>query len=319
MRRLACLAGVAAFTLSASGCGGDEPRPLPEGRFVASHGSLTSEVALFGEPIVAKVDVIVDRDRFDPERVRITGNVKPYEREGEVVRTRRDLGRFTQLHFELTFRCLTYDCLPEVAGGPPQSLAGGIPPPVGSQDGGFGERKTIKLGATHVVYDDPGGKTRAVANVDWSPLQSVSRLNYGKTSVVGIGFPFEASVLPLPALSHRVSPGLLAAGLLLGALALLALPAVLVARVLRRVPAEVEAAEPELTSLERALALVEWARDHSIEERREALEALAMELDESDLALAARARRTAWSSTVPTPERMDGLVHDAKETGAAPI
>ena len=316
MNRLVCLVvGLAAL---AAGCGGEEGRPLPEGRSIAAHGALAPEVQLFAEPVVATVDVVVDRDRFDPDRVRITGDLEPYEREGDVVRERRDAGRFTHLRFELTFRCLTYDCIPEVAGGPPQSQ-GGIPPPVGSQAGGFGERKTIRLGPTRVVYDDPGGKTRTLTDVDWQPLQSVSRLNFGDTSVTGIGFPFTASVTPLPALSYRVTPAVLAAGLLLGALALLALPAVLVVRALRRRPAEVGVSGPELTPLERALELVEWSRGRSVDERREALEALATVLDDLDEAgLAERARGRAWPPLVPTSETIDALVHDVKEARGAP-
>jgi len=315
--RLAALA--VALLAFAAGCGGEDTPPLPEGRFVASRGTLTPEVQLFAEPVVAKVDVIVDRERFDPDRVRITGDLKPYEREGDVVRERRDLGRYTHLHFELTFRCLTYDCLPEVGGGPPEPLPGGIPPPVGSQGGGFGERKTIEMGRTRVVYDDQEGTTRTIDAVDWRPLQSVSRLNFGRTDVTGIGFPFEASVTPLPAVSYRVTPGVLATGFLLAALALLALPAVLVARVLRREPEVVEESAPDLTPLERALALVEWARDRSVEERREALEALATELDEERAHESAdRARRLAWAPAAPTPEAMDELIRDVKEAGGAP-
>lgn len=318
MNRLVCLVvGLAAL---AAGCGGDEAaRPLPEGRSIAAHGALAPEVQLFAEPVVATVDVIVDRDRFDPDRVRITGDLEPYEREGDVTRERRDLGRFTHLRFELTFRCLTYDCIPEVAGGPPRAQPGGVPPPVGSQAGGFGERKTIRLGPTLVVYDDPGGKTRTLTDVDWQPLQSISRLNFGDTGVTGIGFPFTASVTPLPALSYRVTPALLAAGLLLGALALLALPAVLVVRALRGGPTEVDVSAPEVTPLERALKLVEWSRRRSVDERREALEALATVLDDLDEAgLAERARGCAWSPVVPTSETIDALVHDVKEARGAP-
>ena len=117
MRALIC--AVAGLALLAAGCGGGgDVAALPEGRFVATSRSITPRVQLFADPVVARVDVIVDRDHFDPELVRVAGNFKPYEREGEVVRTRRDLGRYTHLRYEFTVRCLTYACLPKIGGGP---------------------------------------------------------------------------------------------------------------------------------------------------------------------------------------------------------
>jgi len=312
VRALIC--AVAGLALLAAGCGGGGDAPaLPEGRFIATSQSITPRVQLFADPVVARVDVIVDRDHFDPELVRVAGNFKPYEREGEVVRTRRDLGRYTHLRYEFTVRCLTYACLPKVGGGPPQVQPGGLPAPVGSQGGGFGERKTVKLKAARVLYDDPEGSTRVLRNVAWPAVQAVSRLNFGDTAVTGIGFPFEASVTPLPEASYRVSPALLGAGLLLGALALLALPAILVVRTLRREPPPMVEEEPELTPLERALELVGWARERSEAERRESLEALAVELELESSELTDDARRLAWSSTAPPPAAMGDLVESVRE------
>ncbi len=317
MRRLALIVAV----IVAAGCGGgDDVPPLPAGRFVASNESITPRVQLFAEPVLARVDVIVDRERFDPERIRVAGKFAPYEREGEVIRTRSDDGRFTHLRFDIPLRCLTYACLPEVGGGPPQVLPGGIPPPVESQGGGFGERKSVNLKPARVLYDDPEGKPRTLRNVHWPTVQSVSRLNFGDTGVTGIGFPFEASVSPLPDLSYRIAPRVLGAGLLLGALALLLLPIVLVVRVLRREEPVEEEVHAELSQLETALALVVWARERPVAERREALEALAVELEASDSAeLEARTRRLAWSAPAPSTEAMDELVETVKEADGTAV
>lgn len=315
MKPLAAAAVGLVVALLGAGCGGGEGSPpLPEGRFIAASQSITPDVQLFAEPVIARVDVIVDRDRFDPAFVRVAGKFEPYELDGEIVRTRRDLGGYTHLRYEFTLRCLVYGCLEEVGGGPAEPLAGGIPPPVETQGGGFGERKTVELVPARVVYDDPEGKTRVLRSVFWPPVQSVSRLNFGDTEVTGIGFPFEASVTPLPGVSYRVSPPLLAAGLLLGALALLALPAVLVGRSLRREPPAM-CSESELSALEKALRLVEWARERSDAERREALEALAVELEAGESELAAPARRLAWSRARPSPEAADELVQSVRESG----
>jgi hypothetical protein len=319
MRALAFLATILA-ALAATGCGGDEDAPsLPEGRFLAARQMVTPRVHLFAEPIVARIDVIVDTDRYDPDRLRVVSSFDPYEEQGDPILERRDSGRYTHLTYEYTLRCLVYECLEEVGGGPPQIQPGGLPPPVGAQGGGFGERNTTRFDAARVVYEDPDEGARTIQNVSWPDVQSVSRLDYGDVSsggVSGIGFPFEASVTPLPEASYRTSPNLLGAALIAGALALLALPAALVVRTLRREEEVVVEEEPELPPLERALALVEWARDRSEPERREALESLAVELDEES-PLVRDARRLAWSPSPPLPEAMDELVELVRESHAA--
>ncbi|HSI98410.1 MAG TPA: hypothetical protein VK926_08605, partial [Gaiellaceae bacterium] len=278
MKLLALLAAAAASALAA-GCGaGETTRALPEGRFVAVSRSVEPKVQLFGDPVVARVDAIVDTERYDAERIRLVPDFEPFELEGEPVRRERDLGRYTHVHWEFTLRCLAYECLPEVGGGPPQPdpLTGIVP----TTGGGFGERKTIRLDAARLVYDDPEEGVGLVRPVAWPAVQAVSRLDFSDTQVLGIGFPFAASVTPLPGATYRVPVALLGAGLLLAALLLLVLPAVLVGRALRREPPPVEDGTSELTPLERALLLVEWAYERPEPERREALEALAVELED---------------------------------------
>jgi hypothetical protein len=313
MRALAALA--AGLAVLAAGCGGgDEVQPLPEGKFLAATQSLTPKVALFAEPVRARIDVLVDTERYDPDLLRIVSDFEPYEPEGDPVRTRRDQGRYAHLRFEYTIRCLVYECIQEIGGGPPEVQPGGLPPPVSQQGGGFGERKTVQLKAAGLVYDDPEKGEERIRSISWPVIQSVSRLNLGDTNVTGIGFPFESSVTPLPEATYRISPTVLGAGLLVGSLALLAFPAVLAVRALRKEPPPVEEPEPELVPLERALLLVEWACERGEQERREALEALAEELTEED-ELTAVARSLGWSRSEPTPEAMTGLV--ASVRGAA--
>jgi hypothetical protein len=299
-----------------SACGGaDDPPALPEGRFLAAEQQITPQVALFADPVVARVDLIVDNERYDPERVRVAANFDPYERTAEASRTRKDLGRFTHLRYEYTLRCMVYACLPEVGGGPPQVQPGGLPPPPGAQGGGFGERKTFNFKPARVLYDDPEKGAQEISNISWPAVQSVSRLNLGDTNVTGIGFPFSASVVPLPEASYRVAPAVLGLGLLALALALLALPALLVARALKKEPPPEAEPEPELTPLERALLRVEGARAEPEPARRESLEALALELEHEEhdeSALAPGARKLAWSPSVPSPEAMSLLVESVR-------
>jgi len=310
---------LAAAALLAAGCGGstDVP-PLPEGRFLAVTQSLTPTVQLFGEPVVARADVLVDGERFDPDRVRVAGFFEPFELDGEVLRERRDQGRYTHLRYEFTLRCLVWECLPHTddPGATPVSVAGGVerPPPVG----GVRDRRTHKLRPARVLYDDPQEGTQRVSNVTWPEVVSVSRLNFSDRDVSVLGFPFEASVTPLPEASYRFPPTLVGIGLLVAAVALLALLAGLVVSAFRRKPESVvETEEPELPPLERALLLVEWTRDRDPEERRAALEVLAGELDEAGkVEFADRARKLAWSRAAPSQDAAEELVEAVRESDA---
>lgn len=314
MRRLALVA-LAVGGLTACG-GAEDPPALPEGRFLAAEQQIQPQVALFADPIVARVDLIVDNERYDPERVRIAAKFDPYERTADVTRTRKDLGRFTHLRYEYTLRCLVYACLPEVGGGPPQPQPGGLPPPP-SGNSGFGERKTFNFKAGRVLYDDPKKGVQEIRSLSWPAVQSVSRLNLGDTDVTGIGFPFTASVVPLPEASYRVAPAVLGLGLLAIALALLALPALLVARTLKKEPPPAPEPEPELTPLERALQRVDEARAEPEPDRRESLEALALELEQEESDFASGARRLAWSPSVPSPEAMGLLIESVRGADVA--
>jgi hypothetical protein len=287
---------LAALVLVVAGCagggGGDETAPP---RTVTTNATLTPSTHLFAEPVVARLDVVVDGDTVDPDDVVVETDFEPYE----VLRQRRtveDFGRLTRFRYEFGLRCLLIACIPEVL----QSAAG-------EAETGRGERTTIRLPAATISYDDPEQGEQSLS-ARWPPLESVSRIT--ASEVPSFGFVFKTSVTPLAAPTYRVSPTVLAVSLLLGALALLALPAWLVvgwARS-RRPPPSVE--EVELTPLERALALVEWANERrNGTERREALEVLAVELEAvEDDGLAGRARGLAWSPASPSPEEAAALV-----------
>jgi hypothetical protein len=58
---------VALCVLVLAGCGGSHDEPLlAQGKAASVSGSLTPDVHLFAEPVVARIDVIVDRGRIDP-------------------------------------------------------------------------------------------------------------------------------------------------------------------------------------------------------------------------------------------------------------
>jgi hypothetical protein len=296
--------GALAFVLLAGGCAGEEAAgELPLGRQVTAQGSLTPTVHLFAEPVVARVDVLVDRDHLDPDRLRLQTEFLPYDVKATATE-RTDRGRFTELRYHWLLRCLRIACIPEV-----------LPSAAGEAETGRGERRNFNLPAAQVLYDDPEGETRTLTRATWPELVSVSRIK--QSDVPSFGFVFKTSVTPLSEPDYRVSPTLLGAGLLAGAAALLALPVGLgIGWLRRRRPPPEVVEERELTPLERALALVEWARDRENgAERREALEVLAVELEAVESrVLAESARRLAWSSTSPSPESASVLVETVRET-----
>jgi hypothetical protein len=294
---------VVVASLAVAGCGdGGGDRDGEAARAVSARTSLTPSTHLFAEPVVARLDVVLDADAIDTDEVEVTTDFEPYE----VLRERRtheDFGRLTRLHYEVTLRCLLIACIPEVL----QSAAG-------EAETGRGERATIRLAPARVAFDDPDSGERKVRNAPWPPLESVSRIT--ASDVPSFGFVFKTSVVPLVEPTYRVPPAALAGGLAAAALALLALPATLVGRwARRRRPAPPQEA-PELTPLERALALVEWANERErATERREALEVLAVELDALERGdLAGRARELAWSAGAPSPEGAETLVRSVRES-----
>ena len=314
--RLAAVAAVLA--LAAAGCGGNDSKPLiSASKTAVVRGEMIPSVHLFGEPVVARIDVILNREKVDPDDVRLKTNFEPYEPVGETEEERRDIGDFTLLRYTTALNCLNERCVPRTAAGEATvSQLPGLPPFLPGQQ--RDEKVKFEFPPALLMADaDP--KDRTLGRVVWSPLRSLSRINWDDSSVVGQGFPFVATVAPLPEPDFRIPPTLLGLGLLALALALLALPVWLVRdRRRRRAGPKDDRATP-LSPLERALQLVEWAsRQPSVEERREALEVLAFEIGTKDGRTAERARKHGWSPPTPEPEQMTELVSSIREDSDAP-
>jgi hypothetical protein len=294
---------IAALLLLAAGCGGgEEGSGSAVGRFVTARTSLTPNVHLFAEPVVAGLDVIVDGDELDARRIRVKPDFRPYEIVGTVSRKQEAFDGLTRIRYRFTLRCLLIECIPPVL----QSAAG-------PAESGRGDRCTYRFKPADVLYETPDAKPRLLRQARWPTLESVSRIN--ASSIPRFGFAFRWTVVPLPKSTYRASPTLLGAALLGGSLLLLALPAGLgVAWLRRRRPPPPEP-EPELPPLERALRLVEWARERTNGvDRRKALETLAVELDASGRPqLAEDARTLAWSAASPSPVAADALVSSVRE------
>jgi hypothetical protein len=288
--------------LAVAGCGFGAAEPkLPVGRAVLATPTLDQSVHLFGDTVVARLDVLVDAQRLDPDRVELVPRFRPYERVGRVDVERSVHGDITELRYTIRLRCLGPPCVPSR-----------LPSAAGPQEPGRGERRAFNFPSSLLVYEE-GERERLLRIVRFPPVESVSRLNESQFS--STQFPFRSGYVPLPGVTWTVHPTLLALLLAAAALALLA-PAVLLGRrrLRGRRAAVVVETEPELPPLERALLLVEWTRDRADgEDRRRALELLAKELDVESSPLADDARRLAWSPRSPTPDAATDVVRRVRE------
>ena len=109
MTRLALLA--AAVALLAGGCGGDAERlSLPPGQSFAAKVDLTPTTSAFGDPLKATVHILLDRDRIDPDSIKVLARFRPYTERTRIERV--DSGNLTALTYTYTLHCLTLACVP---------------------------------------------------------------------------------------------------------------------------------------------------------------------------------------------------------------
>jgi hypothetical protein len=266
----------------AAGCGGGEEDvdlALPEGQHFAVARSLTPQAISFGDTLTAELRILLDRRYVDPARVRLLNRFQPY-RERTTVR-RVDDGNLTALTYTIRLDCLTRYC-----------LTSGFP-------SGFALTRVL-------TGSEPARE------VTWPQFTVATRLRSERQVVEGTGEeddwpPAWRAAVALPEPDYRIRPGPLAWGAGLAGALLLAGSGAAGILLLRRGRL---LREREVSALERALALLRAARTD--EERRAALEALALAL-EDDSTLARPARRLAWSRPSPTAADAADLAALAKE------
>jgi hypothetical protein len=253
---------------------------------IAARSSVSGRSLLFGEQLIARLELLVDREILDPDRVTVDAEFDPFSPSGKPFESRTDYDRFTSMRFEYPIECLTTACVPETV---------------------------TKL------YDLPSVTVRhervPVEIVEWPRLTINSRVGEptveanNPTAQPGFDLPWRANLRVQPA-TYRVDPTLLTA--LFAGVALLLLVATLYFaqrafpgaplgfRRLRRV---------KLTPLERALVVLERAHEQGIErEQRLALDQLAHELRTGgQQELAGTARELAWEQSVPDSDRTSTL------------
>ena len=247
--------------------------------------TLLPGTALFGDPVIAQVTVVVDSGVVDPGSVRVVPGFAPFVESAPPVVSRTTVGSDVTYRYRYSIQCVSDGCLP--AGG----------------------SRVVKLPGALVKAQAGARPLSAVAS--WPPATISTRLSESDVHATTPRFRHSAS---LPAPLYAVSPGTLALSLtVVGALLALAaaviLGAELVAQLRRR-----RARAAFRTPLESALDFVrDAARRRDADDRRKALELLAETLEtEGNPSLAGTAWQAAWAEQPPSPERALEVVEDVE-------
>ena len=236
---------------------------------------LTPEQHLFGDSVRARVELIVDTGRVDPDSVEIGANFEPYRELRPVELTRSEDGTITKLRYDYVLGCLVSRCLPRGTG-------------------------RVELGGVAVNYLRRGESEPSAATVEWVPIRAAGRIDPNELEQAAL----RSDLRDLPSASYRVSPRTVELVALVLAVLFAVGAAILILRLLPldRLATGLGARFVDKRSpLEQALELVrESAASGSPEEERRALERLAVELRRTrNPALAGDASRLAWSQPVP--------------------
>lgn len=278
---------------------------LGEGVPLKAYATVTPTVHLFGDTVTASVAVVADTHTIDPTRLRVRTVFRPYIPVTEPTVSRLQVGRFAQVTWTWTLRCLTAPCVPK-------------------------ERfHTFRFSPVHVDYVTPSGKRKYGLVANWPKVEVLSQVSPGVIAFLAktrhLNWRFH--ITPVASPTYRISATWLY-WLVLGAgIAVLLAAAVLVSRwyrVLRPRQEAVAGATETGSTLERALAVLEWAHARGDETlQRKALErvageivveAPAVEVDE----LSRTARELAWSSRTPEDDEVESFSERARETGKQP-
>jgi hypothetical protein len=253
---------------------------------IAVTATLAPAQHLFGDPLRARVEAIVDAERVNPDTVKVRVNFAPYRPLRPPIRTEETAGPITRLRFDYSLACLTYRCLPR------------------------GQRDFDLRGASleYRLREADGVQTEEIV---WPPLEATGRISDTRLFEARLRSNYRELGPP----TYRIAPrtveiAALVLAVLFGAGALVLL--------LRQLPLGRIAERLGLRTvdtrsrLERALARVHATAERPDEGRR-ALERLAHELRRArSPELAHAASRLAWSREFPADGRLTVLSTDVE-------
>jgi hypothetical protein len=276
---------------------------LGEGVPLKAYASVRPTVHLFGDELTAKVAVVADTKWVDPSRLRVTADFTPYEPTRAPKVLSIHVGRFSQVTWTWTLRCITSPCVPRL---PPSDRF-----------------HIFHFHPAQIAYMALDGKPAYAISASFPPVEVLSQVSPGvvafllKTKQLN----WRVEVTPVAAARYRVSPSLLfwlaiaIGGLFAVGAAFFAYRWYLVVRP-RRLPVFVD----EGTTLERALAVLRYAHETGDETlQRKAFERVAGELGvERADELTRVARELAWSQRTPEDEEVEAFAEQARGTQEGP-
>ena len=282
---------------------------IGEGVPLKAYATVTPTVHLFGDAVTASVAVLADSRSVDPARLRVNTGFRPYVAvHRPTVRFLR-VGRFAQVTWTWTLRCLTSACVPRK---PPSE-----------------RYHVFHFAPVHISYIAPSGTTKYGIVATWPKVEVLSQVSPGVVAFLQktkhLNWRFHMTPVASP--TYRVSATVMFWLVLSGGIGVLLGAVVLVGRwyrVLRPRTVAVVGAAPSSSALERALAVLEWAHARGDETlQRKALERVAGEIVvETPLAevgeLSRTARELAWSSRTPEDSEVETFSERARETGRPP-
>lgn len=304
MRRALLLAAAAAALLAAAPAAALLPvhrsgSAVGEGVPLKAYASMTPTVHLFGDTVTARLAVVADTKWVDARRLRVRASFAPYQelRRPQVIRLRS--GRFEQVTWTWTLRCLASACVPRM---PPSE-----------------KYHVFHFTPAHVDYTTRSGAKAYGIDAYWPPVEVLSQVSPGVARFLQLTnhIRWRLSLTPVAAPTYRVPADLLlwlaaglagafaAAGLLLGGRWYLSV----------RPRGGGVAALPG-TPLERALAVLRYAHETGDETlQRKAFERVADELGvERAGELTQMARELAWSPRTPADAEVEEFAVQALGT-----
>ena len=157
---------------------------------ITAAGTLRPEAVLFGDTVTARITISLDRDRVDPDSVRVAAAFTPWAPVGEARHLRQDGNASTTLVTTYELRCLVASCASERDEQPTD-----LPP----------ARVTYTTGTRGT------SRTRVSMAVKWPTLVVRSRL-----AASGATNAYRADAVTLPTVSYRLDPDLVALILVCG-------------------------------------------------------------------------------------------------------
>jgi hypothetical protein len=302
--RRALLAAAAALVLAAPAAAAlpvfETGSAIGEGVPLKAYATINPAVHLFGDSITAKIAIVADTKLVDPARLQVSAGFAPYELAKAPTIVRQQSGRFAQVTWTWTLRCLAVQCVPRT---PPSD-----------------KFHVFRFPRAHITYLQINGKPAYGIDAAWPPVEVLSQVSPGVEAVLlkTRQLNWRLGLMPVAAPTYRVSPGLLL-WLAIGVAGVFGLAALWLAwrwYLVVRPRREAALASDPATVLDRALAVLRYAHEHGDETlQRKAFERVAGELGvERADELTLIARELAWSQRTPEDEEVEEFAEQARGT-----